>query len=157
MAWQYLYTIVYSNQWKMAKTYPLTFPGIWDLWRLRMVHITPRRDLLQTFPGKPEKENFNPYTHFTLQGFTISQKKERDRQRTTTCVELAWIAHDMMNSSPDDRNSPNQESDETGHAMAHFDSLDRKISAMQTRIGIDIGPNDVLCGRSKTSFNHGRF
>ena len=56
----------------------------------------------------------------------------------------------MMNSNNDD-NSPSR--DDQNQAIPEDESLDRKISAVSQQI--IIGPNDVLCGRSKTSFNHG--
>ena len=57
----------------------------------------------------------------------------------------------MMNSNPNE--SPGND-DHQNKPIALNESLDQKISVSKS---IDIGPNDVLCGRSKASFNHGKF
>ncbi len=53
----------------------------------------------------------------------------------------------MMNNKPGESGIKEERQNQ---AITSNDSLDGKIS-----VGIDIRPNDVLCGRSKASFNHG--
>lgn len=56
-----------------------------------------------------------------------------------------------MNSSPDGNNH-NPNDDGRNRPISYNESLDRKISALSE--SIDVRPSDVLCGRSKASFNH---
>lgn len=56
-----------------------------------------------------------------------------------------------MNASPDGNNH-NPNDDGRNRPISYNESLDRKISALSE--SIDIRPSDVLCGRSKASFNH---
>ncbi|CAB9507083.1 expressed unknown protein [Seminavis robusta] len=58
----------------------------------------------------------------------------------------------MMNSNPDDNHNPNHDEHVRNTSIALHESLDRKISAAPG--AVDIRPHDVLCGRSKASFNH---
>ena len=58
----------------------------------------------------------------------------------------------MMNSNPND--NPNNDDAHQNEAIELTESLDRKINTPRGG-SIDVGPNDVLCGRSKASFNHG--
>ena len=60
-----------------------------------------------------------------------------------------------MNTDPDDNENPNRDDANKNTPISHEDSLDRKIASVARPT--DIGPNDVLCGRSKSSFNHGVF
>ena len=62
----------------------------------------------------------------------------------------------MMNSSPEDTRNDNPNDSGSHRSFAHgSESLDRKISSAKR--SNDIRPNDVLCGRSKSSFNHGKL
>jgi hypothetical protein len=55
----------------------------------------------------------------------------------------------MMNNKPKESQI---EEESQNDAISSNDSLDGKISVSHP---IDVRPNDVLCGRSKASFNHG--
>jgi len=62
------------------------------------------------------------------------------------------------NSSPDDDEDHHHHSSSIGGGIAaQLESQDQKIDASSSQLSTSIGANDVLCGRSKTSFNHGMY